>query len=286
MHTCPRGNWTPAASSGLAGILLVVPVILRNFLYLDERLTSQYLAQLEGGVYDEENQSATIGSNRGGEAGATAGPLSARGSRGKSAEEATSRTVRQTPEGNYRRLEKLLDAEDAMQFLDAFDDAIWDTLERGELLRIESQLKVSSVYQLGELAASAGPLMDLMGAFGEPVDRQTQEAVSGMTRINEVLKSVPVVAHAAGASKYKFICPLKREFLREELSALPGECVVVGALQRRLKQNERYSLLDAIGMSALPRAERRKAERDMKKGMPDTVVAAPAALIEPLALFR
>jgi hypothetical protein len=263
-----------------------VPALLRNFLYLDDRLTSQYLAQLEGGVYDEEAQSTTSGHNRGGEAGAKAGPLSARGSRGQSTEESTSRTVRQTPEGSYRRLEKLLDEADGLQWLDAFDDAIWNKLERGEALRIEAVLKVSSLYTTSEMAASVGPLMELMNAVGQSVDQDTQDAITGMTQINHALKDILVVAHAAGTPRFKFICPLKRDFLREDVGSLAGECIVVGSLQRRLKSTERYSLIDSLGLGGLPREQRRKAEREMKKSMPDSVVSAPAALLTPLAIYR
>lgn len=260
--------------------------LLRNFLYLDDRLTSQYLAQLEGGVYEEEAQSTVAGRNRGGEAEAKVGPLSGRGSRGSSAEETMSKTVRKTPEGDFRRLEKLLEEQDGLQWLDAFDDAIWQGLERGEALRIESVVKVSSLYQATELASSVGPLLGLMESFGEGVDAETQAAITGMQQINEVMKEVPVVAHAAGSPRYKFICPLKRDYLREDLDAVAGECVVIGSLQRRLKTTERYSLLDSLGIGGLPRDERRKVERDMKKGMPDAVVSAPAAILTPLAIYR
>ncbi|MEA2192596.1 MAG: hypothetical protein QOI73_2717 [Solirubrobacteraceae bacterium] len=263
-----------------------MPALLRNFLYLDERLTSQYLAQLEGGTYAEEDQSTKDARNRGGEAGAKVGPLAAKGSKGSAAEEISSRRMRQTAEGDYRRLEKLLDAEDAVQWLDAFDDDIWNGLERGEALRIESVVNVPTFLKYTEMAAEFGPLMELMQTFGETVDEETQEAVTGLTQIGQTLKELTVVARAAGAPKYKFICPLKRQFLREDMAALDGECIVVGSLQRRLKAGERYSILDALGMGGLPRAERRKAERDMKKDMPDSVVSAPAALVTPLAIYR
>lgn len=263
-----------------------MPALLRNFLYLDERLTSQYLAQLEGGTFDAEDQSVTEIRNRGAEAGAKVGPLNTKGSKGSSAEETSSRTMRQTPEGRYRRLEKLLDEEDAIQWLDAFDEAIWTKLERGEALRIESVVKVPVFYTYTEMAAGFQPLMDLMQLFGEPVDDETQTAVAGMTQIGQTLKELSIVAHAAGTPKYKFICPLKREFLREELGALEGECIVVGSLQRRLKPGEHYSILDDLGMGRLPRAERRRIERDMKKELPEVVISAPAALLSPLAVYR
>lgn len=259
--------------------------LLRNFLYLDDRLTSQYLAQLEGGAYEEEAQSDKDARNRGGEAGAKLGPLNAKGSKPSDVEATSSRTMKQTPEGNYRRLEKLLDAEDAVQWLDAFDEDIWNKLERGEALRVESVVKVPSIYKYTEAAGELAPLMELMEVVGETVDQETQAAVQGMTQLGQALKDVSVIAHAA-ASKFKFICPLKRGFLREDLAALDGECIVVGSLQRRLKPTERYSLLDDLGMGGLPRAERRKVDRDMKKKLPDSVVSPPAALLTPLAIYR
>lgn len=260
--------------------------LLRNFLYLDDRLTLQYLAQLEEGVYDEEERTSTSGKSRSGEAGASVGPLNARGARGRRVEESTSRTVRQTPESNFLRLEKLLDEEDGLQWLEAFDDDIWNKLDRGEGLRIEAKLEVPSIYIVSTLAASSGPLVELMTAIGQPPDEEAEEAISGMTQINQALKDVTVIARASGAPRFKFICPLKRDFLREDVNALSGECVVVGSLQRRLKTTERYSLLDSLGLSGLPRQQRRKAEQDMKKDMPDSVVSAPAALLTTVAIYR
>lgn len=263
-----------------------MPVLLRNFLYLDEGLASQYLGQLEGGVYDETEQRTVSGSNRGGEAGAKAGPLSAKGSRGSIAEESQSRMIRQTPEADFRRLEKLLEDEDGVQWLEALDDTIWQGLERGEILRIEAQLKVPALLKYTELAATAAPYVEMFEDFGEPVDREAHEAIDGFERVNAMLKDAVVVAHAAGSPRFKFICPLKRDMLRDDLSSLGGECIVIGALERRLKPTERYSLLDAMGFSGLPRDQRRKMERDMKKQMPDAVVSSPAAMLTPLAVYR
>lgn len=263
-----------------------VPAILRNFLYLDEGLTSEYLAQLEGGVYDEEDQSEKGTRNRGIEGGGKAGPFNAKGSRGSNTEETSGRKMRQTPEGNYRRLEQALEAKDAMQWLDAFDETIWTSLKRGELVQVESIVKVPSLYQATEMAASCEPLMKMMDTFGETVDKETQEGVAGLSQMGQVMKGVSVVATASGTPKYKFICPLERDLIRRDLASLQGECIVVGSIQRRLKPSERYSILDDLGMGGLPRLERRKVERDMKKDLPDAVFTAPAAIITPLAMYR
>lgn len=263
-----------------------MPAILRNFLYLDDRLTSQYLAQLEGGTYVEESQSVTDARNRGAEAGAGVGAFSARGSKGGSTEEVTSRTVLQTPEGNYRRLEKLLDEQDGLQFLDAFDEGIWNALELGEALRIKGKLSVPSFLKAAAMAEGIGPLVQLMQALGETVDSEAEAAIQGMTQIGQTMKDVSVVARAAEAPNYRFVCRLKRDYLREDLSAMDGDCTVVCTLEGRLKAGEKHSLLDDLGMGGMPRAERRKIERDMKKDMPDAVVSAPAAIVSPVAIYR
>jgi hypothetical protein len=264
----------------------LVPALLRNFLYLDERLTSMYLAQLEGGVYAEEEQSRTESRERTGGASAKLGGAGAQFGRGTSGEQTTTRTVRQTPEAEYRRLEKVLEEEDGVQWLEVFDDAIWQDLKRGELVAVESVMKVPSLYQATEMAASAGPMVDFMRMLGEEIDTKTEEAIEGMSAFGEMLKDVAVVAHAAGVPRFKFVCPLKRDYLREDLDEMDGECVVVGSIQRRLKPTEKYSLLDSLGLGGMPRAERRKAERDMRKHMPDAVVSAPAVILTPLAIYR
>ncbi len=245
-----------------------------------------HLSQLEGGVYEEEehSQTATEERSRGGRL--KAGPVGGEMTSGAVGEHTTTRTVRQTPEATYRRLEQLLEAEGALQWLEAFDENIWQQLGRGEALAVESVLKVPSFYKAAELAEGVGPLVDLMWTLGEGPTAADQEAIEGMTALGQAVKEVAVVAHAAGAAKYKFICPLDKSYLRGELSRLSGDCVVVGSLQRRLKPCEKYSLLDSLGLGGLPRSERRKAEQDMKRGMADAVVSPPAAILKPLAIYR
>lgn len=260
-------------------------VVLRSFLYLDEALTVQYLAQLESGVYDEESEETVTGRGRAAEAGGRLGPLEAKGGRTGTTQSTTSRTVQQTPESRYSRLENLLDEHDGLQWLEAFDEEIWTGLTRGEMLQVEASLDVPSLFKAIDMAESAEPVMDLLEALGE-VDDEAREAVGGLRALSGAMKRLTVVAKPVGTPRFKFICPLDPEYLRGDLGQMTGECRVVGTLARRLKSTEKYSLLDSIGLSGLPRDERRQAERDMKKSMPDSVISAPAAIMTPLAIYR
>lgn len=197
--------------------------------------------------------------------------------------------MRQTPASEFRRLEGLLEDEGAVQWLAAFDDAIWQQLKRGELVAVESNVAVPTVLRLSDLAEGIGPIMGLAQLAGEVVDEGTREAIEGITKFGQALREVPVVARPTGAAKYKFIVPLRRDALAVDLGDLHGESVVIGSIQRRLKHGESYSLLDNLGMSAaMSRTERRQAERDMRKNeaMRDAVISGPAAILTPLAVYR
>lgn len=264
-----------------------MPVLLRDFLYLDERLMSNYLAQLEGGTCDEEAHSHTAARDRSGAVSGNLGAVGGQLGRSSSGEQTTTRTVRQTPEAAYRRLEALLDEQDGVQWLEAFDDAIWRQLRRGELLAVESRTEVPSIYQATEMAAGVAPLMGVMRSVGETISDEDEQVIEGMTQLGQMLKEVVVVAHAAGAPKYKFICSLVRDAMRQDVASLSGnDAVVVGSIQRILKSGERHSLLDTLGIGGMPRAERRQMERELKKDLPDSVVTAPAAVLTPLAIYR
>lgn len=261
---------------------------LRNFLYLDGSLTDTFLSQLEGGLYEEEEQSNTerVDRSRGGTA--KAGPVSGHLSRGSAGEQRVTRTMRQTPEAAFSRLEQLLEAAEAIQWLEALDDPIWRDLRRGEVVAVESLIEVPSLFRVIDVASEIGPLVDLMESFGEEIDAGTDEAITGLTQIGQVLRDIGVFARPAGTPRYKFVCPLKRGDLRDSLAALEGEAVIVGTIQRRLRPGERYSFLDGIGIGAMPREQRRRIERDLKKDREsaDLVVAGPAAILSPIAIYR
>src|SRR3954464_8427365 len=117
-------------------------VRFRRFLYLDPEITDAFLAQVEGGLYAEEEQTTRDTSTRGVAAGAAVGPLRAEGARGGSGEETVSRTVQLVAEGNFARLSAHLERQGASQYLQSFDEDIWNQLRRGEVLEVEADLSV------------------------------------------------------------------------------------------------------------------------------------------------
>ena len=64
--------------------------MLRQFLYLDDALTRQFLSQLEGGIFDEESQTLRSSSGSKLEGGVSAGVVRGGGGRNAEDEEAVS----------------------------------------------------------------------------------------------------------------------------------------------------------------------------------------------------
>jgi hypothetical protein len=235
--------------------------MLRRFLYLDTELTSEFLAQVDQGVFTEEEQRDVVKGNRklGGDVRAGLGPLGVgvEATRGSSGEAEATRTLRQTPESAFARLFEVLSSSGDVQWLEVLDDEAWRQLHRGEIVEVESVVSVSSIAKFTTLADQVTPLMDAMEAFGEAVDAGTRTAITTMSSLRELFGTrMPVIA---------------------------------GAARRKLGPSEKHTVLDSLpGLGSLPRSVRRNVQASIKneKDLPDLVVSAPAAVVTPIAIYR
>ncbi len=270
-------------------------IIVREFLYLDPSLVDQFLAQVEGGLFDEEQEKHIWGGGRkvGGKGGV--GPLSAEIGLDRTAQNEAERVMRQTAESRFDRLHRRFTETGNLQPLQAVDEEIWYQLRRGELLEVEAALKLSgaaNLMRLLEFANSIGPLMQVFGSS----DTDAQENLAKMAQIRQVTSAngtIPVIAHLLDTPDFKLLCQLRTEALRVAIDELTGEATIFGKVQRLLRKDEEVPAGDLIpGMNVLPREQRRKLERSLasqQEGqMPfgDFSVTAPAALFTPVAIYR
>jgi hypothetical protein len=251
---------------------------LRDYAYLDEDLVERLLSQLDRGLADEEEQTDLV------RRGAAAAP-------GPDRERSASRTVRQTPDSACSRLIDELEAADSLQLLDTFDEEIWSGLKRGEALEIEGEVELSAVAQFGNIADSVGPIVSIMQGAGQEIEVEGLELMQAFSEISALMKSVPVIVKPVGAPDYTFIANLRREGLRVAQDQLGGEASLFGTLERRLRPDESWSIFDALGLAGLPREMRRQmaksvSEHEQEEGVGRMSVTPPAALINPIAIYR
>lgn len=264
---------------------------LRDYMYLDEDLVERLLSQVEGGIADEETQTDVekLDKRRGGSV--QAAPLKAELGRTKGTESSTSRTVRQTPDSACSRLIELLEGAGSLQFLEVFDEDIWSQLRRGEALEIDATIGLSAIAQLGGIAEAFEPLIAVMSSAGQEVDAEGMEAIKAFSALSGLMKAIPVLARPTGAPDYTFIASLKSEALRVDQDQLNGDATILGTLQRRLRPDESWSIFDAFGLAGLPQSLRKQMEQNMAQTDTDSelgamVVKPPAALLNPIAIYR
>lgn len=264
---------------------------LRDYMYLDEDLVERLLSQVEGGVSSEETQTDTEKLDKRRGAGVQVSPVKAEIGRTKGAESSTSRTVRQTPDSACSRLIDLLEQAGSLQFLEVFDEGIWNQLKRAEALEVDATIELSVMAQIGGIAESFEPLIAVMSSAGQEVDAEGMQAIKAFSEISALMKTIPVLARPTGAAAYTFIANLKADALRVGQDQLNGEATILGTLQRRLRPDEVWSVFDAIGLAGLPQSLREQMQQGMTEGDTDTelgqmVVKPPAALLNPIAIYR
>jgi len=260
---------------------------LRRFLYLDGDLTSEYLAQAEGGIYEEEDQATSGSTEKGAGLGAAVGPVSGKAGASSERQESRARKVRQTEESAFSRLAALLDDADSVQWLEAFDDEIWGQLGRGEVLEIECQLQVPKLIQFTQIESDLDAMKELMGMTDEKLDEDALQGFAVLGLINQMLDGLPVFARALGSPNYSFIATLDRKHLRVPIDELQGEARLYCSLERKLRDDQQYSIVDTMpALRNLPDIEDAKRELLKNEMLSDSAVDPPAAIVSPIAIFR
>lgn len=267
---------------------------LRHFLYRDDPLIEEFIAQVEGGIYDQAEQKTHEGGNSGVGAGLSAGAATGRASRSRERSQEETRTVRQTGASQFERLH--LSLGDHVQFLEAIDDQIWDQLRKSEVLEVEAVCYVVGLGKLADAIAafdSLAPLIESVG--GDAMDRETTEAVAGFRGLAAAASDKPtIIARLAGTPRYSVACRLKADSLLVPIDELEGEATVVGKVQRKLRDSETYLLPGVLGglESMIPEEDQGQFasffDDDIAKqlGLTSPLLKHPAALITPIAIFR
>jgi hypothetical protein len=273
-------------------------VVLREFLYRRDDLVSQFLEQIEGGVYDEEQitERTQSVSGIGGSVGARGASVS--GERKKQGDREAALTLRQTVASRFNRLHDLLRQEEALQPLEALDDGIWDQLRPNEIVEVGADLALApGVAQINNAAAlgAAAPLLDLMrtlpaGMLPEDFDRAQADRMSDqlpmVQRFAEHFATAPVPCAFAPvrSPRYRFFTELSRDNLLVEPGALEGEATVLAKIQRLIPKGQP----ETVGGGILPEVTVNRRQRRRQQGdQPLTVrLSYPAAIVTAIGVYR
>jgi len=258
---------------------------MRNFLYLDERLVDQFLAQLEDGLYDDQRERSGRASSHGGGAGLGAGPARLDAKIGKESSGEVELVRRQTPESRFNRLYDRLD----LARFDEQSGGVFGQLQTRQLIEADCYVDVPSFSRAFADPDALTGMAELMRTFApEQVDPETDKMLQMMSGLGAKMSGSIVATGELGASEPTLAFKIDRSYLRVALEELEGEALVVGKVDRKWPEGESYPLLSLPGLNLFSRADRRAMAKsgDEQEASEDTILKGPGATVTVLAIYR
>ena len=266
-------------------------MVLRNFLYLDTSMLNDYLATMEGYLVESseliENK-LTSTSGKGNLKIAEAGHQ-------VDVETGKVSKLKQTDTGNFQKLYDLIDDKSLLQYLEDFDNEIWNDIKRNEIVEMPGILSVTNLFNTLNQVGSISPLIDIMNVFGDSdlVDEKSMTTINGLKAVSEMNndKEIPVILKLEFSDKYSFAAKLQPEYIRGNMEKLDGEVTMLGKVQKVISHDQEYELFSLTsGIDSLmkhqSRDQRRKYEKNNTDNNVSDKISGPAIILIPLAIYR
>ncbi|TAK69717.1 MAG: hypothetical protein EPO13_07635 [Actinomycetota bacterium] len=257
-------------------------------MYCNDFLVDDFLAQLEGGQFDEiRRREQTEREGKGDLSVGLGSMLRAGGGVSRTSTEEAEAVVRQVRASKFERLYRLLlDSNDLVEVDETLDEERWSDFQRGSIVSIDSKVVVPQMARIfGDPSGLIAFLSLIKQMDPSAITEEAEAAFSAITALSQggVLgSSLTAVANPPG-SPYRLVMRLDRRFILDD-AALDGEATVVGKVARRLRETDRELTLDIPGLSLMDVEDRRK----MFEGADSEPfsIQGPGAVLVPVAVFR
>ncbi len=266
-------------------------MILRNFLFLNTNSMNDYLSALEGYIVEETDVIESQKSQLGGKAGMKI----VEGNTSTETHKETKKKVAITDVSKFQRLYELMEDNNLVQYLDAFDEEIWNDIKRGEIIEVPVKAKVPNTFKLLQEAESITPFVELFRTLRDEdfLKKEDTDTLNGIKAISELSKNqdIPLILEIENTPGYSLITRLSPNFIRCELEQLQGEVTIIGKVSRIVpkgKKEEIFSLIpnfDGI-YGKMNRDQKRKFNKDKSNKNISDSVKGPAFILDPLAIYK
>lgn len=274
-------------------------VLLRNFLYLDDELTQSFLSQVEGGIVEGTYALKEVKTGgKEGKGGISAPIFQASLGATSTTSAEVLRNLRETPEARFARLSKLLEETDSVQDLSALDQAIYDSIESGEMISLHGTGRLTEwehmMMALPELAAMNQIMIQAGGqdALTDPALRQAYDGLSALEKAQGATLLI-INPRGVGNQRFRFVSRLNPVFLKRPKADLEGEIKLLGRVSRILAPREEIKIVDL--MPELMRLLNHDQRRALTKGAAKTSVAGkllndsikyPTIIVQPVGIYQ
>lgn len=268
--------------------------MLRQFLYMDRDLVREFLAQLEGGIYDESRETTTAGGKRGVKANVGGGPVSAGVDRANSTQAESEAVVKQTSASEFDRLYTRLESA-GLQVYDVIDEKIDELpIRRKDIIEFDARLHVSGLQTVLDLASTFGQLLPLMESLSATpdLDPDAVQSMQALAALGTVNRSIPIIATVPGECSLRIALELKADGVQTD--DWNTEATLILKVQRLLRPGDRHVVGDPFGglMKMLPETQRHQLLASLKSeelsglGVGEAEIAYPGIVGTAIGIFR
>lgn len=265
-------------------------MILRNYMYLDTEILTDYLATLEGFVSSDQFDQTETETR---DLKANAGYKIIEGGLATEKSKSTRQSFAITEAAKFQKLYEILEKQDMFKFLDLFDQQSWDLIRRGDLLEIEAKVRLPYFFSVMQVFDNVSPLINIMDQDGLNLPNVKRDEIDGLTAISEYFsnKSLPVMFEALLTPGYSFFSNLQRRYLKCQVSEIEGEVTIFGKVQRVFRKGEKaevFNIFPAIS-PMLPKMNREQAKKIQQSLCQDKLaeyVKGPAIAMSILSIYR
>jgi hypothetical protein len=272
---------------------LALPI--REFVYFDREKVEDFVSALLAGLPVERTEGAISKPQEvsGGIGYAGTGIRFKKGRKELTREE----LIKETDASLFQTLHSILDEKAAIKKIDEFDTQIWDQLEAGQFIEIESNVEFSALESLFDIIRNLEPWLNSFASEQSQAPKW-REFFEYLHMLDKQRDTYAICAIPSGAPSggLTFVASLSKVKMRATKEELANKYSVFGRVQRKLGKNETFELTSLMPKGIqLPGSQLRDLLKGFKDIPPllgraptlnDLRVSYPAVILTPVAIFR
>lgn len=265
---------------------------LRDFMYLDTNMLTNYLATVVGYVEDEIDHSESSQGHKGAN---LASPLLGGVASTDNSSESKSKRVL-TPPAQFQKLYAILENSQQIKHIELMDNDYWNTIQRGDMLEVQAKIEIPPLLQSAHELDELTPLLEFVQKYKiGVVDGETLQNIEGLSGFQKLLagKPIPLLFKLATIPLYTFEAEMPREYITAPLKNFHGDATIFGKVQQILQKGQKLDVLSVIpelqGLQNLNRKQRLALKSKKGPKRPDdlsVIITGPAIIMSPLAVYK
>lgn len=268
---------------------------LKNFLYLNTEVVKNYIAAIDGYIYDEESQSIETSKEN-----VLSGKIatfiaSGKGAHTEKHSEEVKRSLSFSDSAKFEKIYSYLqeDEYNRLKYYESLDDSNYKEVSRGDFLEVLVDVRFSRMKELANVVTKCANLTKCIEyATGRQyLDKKTNEAIQGITALDHINSDNKISCVFEFSDKnYPLVADLDKSYFKCKPEHFVGTVYLVCKVIRKIPKGQKISLdevFDAIKKLPLNRELRRAMPKNLENpAFLRDVIKGPALIVLPIAVYQ